>query len=153
MWIVFTEMRDHFAAAFLPRRPEWAGAGLLLISGWILFANPNLMEGSKSTAFDLMLSIGTQVAWAKMLTVFGLIRFLVLAVNGFWRRSPHLRLLSALLSCFFWFFIALSYSATFGLAFGAFVIFLALEFSSIIVAGRDARIVDDKFAGLKDDKQ
>lgn len=151
--IVFAEMRGHFADAFFPRRSEWAGAALMIFGGWILFANPDLMTQSKTAAFDLMRSIFQQSTWARLLLSFGLVRLVVLFINGAWRRSPHLRMLSAVLSCFFWMQIALSYSATFGLAFAAYVVVLGLEFSNIIVAGRDARTVDDKLAGVTGAKQ
>jgi hypothetical protein len=150
---VFAEMRDHFAAAFFPRRSEWAGAALLILSGLILFWNPTLMASSRSNAFDLMEAIFRQETWAKLLFSFGLIRFTVLLINGAWRRSPHLRAITALLSCFIWMQVALSLSASFGLAFAAYAVFLGLEFSNIIVASRDARTVDDKFAGAKGAQQ
>ncbi len=37
--------------------------------------------------------------------------------------------------------------ATFGLRYAAYLVFLGLEFSNLIVAARDARMVDDQFTG------
>ena len=144
--LVSAEFRQHLSDAFYPRRPEWAGAFLLVLGGWILRENPTLMEVSQTGTtkpFTLMLAVASQPAWASALLAFGLLRFLVLFINGAWRKSPHLRMLFALLSCFFWEQIALSFSATFGLSFAAYVVFLGLEFSNIIIAGRDARAADD----------
>lgn len=143
---VLATARDHFRDAFIPRRSEWAAASLLLLCGWVLYSNPDLMGTATGKAFDLLRATFTQNTWMRLLVVFGMARLLILAINGFWRRSPHLRALSAFLSCFFWWHIMLSYHATFGLAWAAYAVFLALEFSNMIVAARDARTVDDKYA-------
>ncbi|MEO5756896.1 MAG: hypothetical protein ABIQ51_08600 [Mesorhizobium sp.] len=60
-----------------------------------------------------------------------------------------LRSLSVILSGFFWWQIAASYHATFDLGYAAYIVFLALQFSNLIVAARDARTVHDKFAGSR----
>lgn len=151
--VVLTTARDHFTEAFFPRRSEWGGAALLMLGGWVLYANPDLMETSHGRAFDLMKATFHQDTWMRLLIVFGFLRLSVLAINGAWRRSPHLRALSAFLSCFFWWHIMLSYYASFGLAWAAYAVFLALEFSNMIVAARDARTVDDKLAVKKRDGQ
>lgn len=147
--IVLAQARDHFVEAFFPRRSEWAGAALLCLGGWVLSANPDLMTTSTGKAFDLMKATFTQPTWANLLMAGGGLRLLVLAINGAWRRSPHLRALAAILSGFFWWQIAASYYATFGLGYAAYAVFLGLEFSNLIVAARDARTVDDKYAGKK----
>ncbi len=151
--LILAEMRDHFAEAFFPRRSEWAGGALLMLAGVVLSANPELMARSQTQAFVLMQAIFRQETWADLLLACGTIRLAILMINGLWRRSPHMRALSAMLSCFFWMHIALSSYASFGLAFAAYTVFLGLEFSNIIVASRDARTVDDTFAGAKGAKQ
>jgi hypothetical protein len=146
-WIWLADARDHFADAFFPRRSEWAGAALLCFGGWVLSTNPDLMATSQGKAFDLMKATFTQPTWAALLMYGGGLRLVVLAINGSWRKSPHLRALAAILSGFFWWQIAASYYATFGLGYSAYAVFLGLEFSNLIVAARDARTVDDKCAG------
>ena len=145
--IMFADARNHFAEAFFPRRSEWAGAALLCLGGWVLSSNPDLMATSSGKAFDLMKATFTQPTWAQLLMVGGGLRLMVLAINGAWRRSPHLRALASILSGFFWWQIAASFYASFGLGYAAYVVFLSLEFSNLIVAARDARTVDDKYAG------
>lgn len=142
----FVSFRRHLADAFFPRRSEWGAAGALFALGWMLSANPELMASGKSNAYDLLLSIASQHTWSKIMIVFGGLRLLILLINGWWRRSPHLRALSAFLSCFFWTQIVLSFASTFGFAFILACGWLAMDFVTIIGAMRDARTVDDAHA-------
>lgn len=145
--IFFTpSFRQHLADAFFPRMSEWGAAGMLFALGWMLSANPDLMGGAKSNAYDLMLAMAHQDTWSKIMMGFGGIRLTILMINGYWRRSPHLRALTAFLSCFFWTQIVLSFAPTFGFVFIFACGYLAQDFATIIRAMRDARTVDDAHA-------
>lgn len=144
--LVFTHIRDNLAAAFYPRRSEWAAGGLTVLLGWVLATNDTLMTSGTGRGYQLMLSIAEQSTWARVFIVFGALRLVILLINGAWRRSPHLRAGAAFLSCFLWTQIALSFAPTFGFAFSMASAWLALEMSNVWTAMRDARTVDDAYA-------
>lgn len=139
---VFAHIRDNFEKAFFPRLSEWWAAALLMGVGWMLGSNPDLMDNQMTHAYDLMLMIAEQQKWAIIMKLFATARLFVLLINGAWRRSPHLRALCAILSCFFWTQIALSFAPIFGFAFMFAAGILALDFVNTIRAARDARTVD-----------
>jgi len=90
-----------FRDTFPGRASEWA-LGLMLFN-WsvVLTANPDLF--AERPACDAFAAIMEQSAWALLCLTVGGTRLIVLAINGAWRRSPHLRALCAFASCFFWF--------------------------------------------------
>lgn len=143
---VFAHIRQSFEKAFFPRLSEWWAAGLLMALGWMLGSNPDLMDNRATHAYDLLLMIAEQHTWAIIMKLFAAARLTVLLINGAWRRSPHLRALSALLSCFFWTQIALSFAPIFGYAFAMSAGVLVLDFVNMIRAARDARTIDYGFA-------
>lgn len=144
--MLITHIRQNFAAAFFPRLSEWSCASCLLALGFMLSKNPDLMSTSKTQAYQLMQLIATQATWAAVMKVFALIRLTILVVNGAWRRSPHLRSVSAFLTCFFWTQITLSFLPTFGFAFIFALWILLQDFANSVRAARDARIVDHAYA-------
>lgn len=144
--IIFAQMRDHFAEAFFPRLSEWTAAGVVFFLGMILTANPELMHTANTRGYVLMLAIAEQPTWAAVMKGFGALRLLILFINGAWRRSPWARAACALLSCFFWTQITLSFAPVFGFAFGLAAGFLCMDMVNVFRAMRDARIVDDAYA-------
>jgi hypothetical protein len=126
--LIIQHIRDKLAAAFFPRRSEWAAASILLGLGWMLSVNEGLMQNSQTKAYDLLLMISPQEAWVAMLIIFASARVLILLINGTWRRSPHARGIGAFLSCLCWTQMVLSFAPSFGYAF------------------RDARTVDHSYA-------
>lgn len=144
--LIFAHIRDNFANAFFPRLSEWAAAGCLLGVGLMLSANGDLMTSTKTQAYQLMLMIADQSTWASILKIFASLRLIILLINGAWRRSPHLRAISAFLTCYFWTQITLSFLPTFGFAFVFAAAFLCLDFVNSIRAARDARIVDNAYS-------
>jgi hypothetical protein len=78
--------------------------------------------------------------------VFGLVRLMILLINGAWRRSPHGRAVTAFLCCFFWTQIVLSFAPTFGFAFVMACGWLGADVINVMRAMRDARTVDEAYA-------
>lgn len=146
----FAHIRDNFAAAFFPRLSEWACASAVFGVGVVLDINSDLMATTHSSAYVLMLSIASQTAWAKAMVIFGLCRLLVLLVNGAWRRSPHLRSIMAILSCFPLYTIAMSFMPIFGIAMVFAWVILGMDVINAVRAAGDARIVDHAHARGKD---
>jgi len=139
-------VRYSFAEAFFPRLSEWSAACMLLALSWMLFVNDALMATGTGRGYALMLSIADQATWAGVMLVFGMARVVVLFINGAWRRSPWARAIMAVLTCFFWAQIALSFLPVFGFSFMFASGFLVMDLINIVRAMRDARIVDDEYA-------
>lgn len=142
----FAHIRDNFAAAFFPRMSEWACAVAVFGIGVVLDVNPDLMATTKTSAYILMLSIASQAAWAKAMIIFGLCRLMVLLINGAWRRSPHLRSILAIASCFPLYTLAMSFMPVFGIAMVFAWVFLGMDVINAVRAAGDARIVDHAHA-------
>lgn len=148
--LMLAHIRDNFASAFFPRLSEWACATAVFGVGVVLHVNADLMENLQSNAYQLMLTIGPQATWAKALIIFGICRLLVLLINGAWRRSPHLRAVMAILSCFPLYTIAMSFLPVFGIAMVFAWIFLGMDVINAVRAAGDARTVDHAHARGKD---
>lgn len=146
--MIFLHIRTRFADAFFPRLSEWVAAAVICGCAWMLAVNKDLMA-SAPKPFQLMLDVATQPTWAKVCLFLGAARLIILFINGAWRRSPHARSMMATLSCFLWMQIVLSFSATLGLSVVGFAGFLVMDFLNIIRAARDARTVDDAYAGSR----
>jgi hypothetical protein len=140
--MVLAHIRDNFAAAFFPRLSEWACAVAVFGVGIVLHYNADLMVNAKSTAYALMLSIGSQTTWAAALITFGIVRLLVLLINGAWRKSPHLRSVMAILSCFPLYTIAMSFLPVFGISVVFASVFLGMDIVNAVRAAGDAKISD-----------
>jgi len=151
--MVLAHIRDNFTAAFFPRLSEWACAVAVFGVGTVLIFNEDLMTRSTSNAYGLMLSIGGQPAWAKALVIFGVARLLVLLINGAWRRSPHLRSIMAILSCFPLYTIAMSFMPVFGIAMIFAWVFLGMDVINAVRAAGDAKVVDHAHARGNDGRR
>lgn len=145
---LISHIRQNFVAAFLPRQSEWGSAVLTFVGGYLLDYNADLMTGSPTHAFDLMLAVADQPTWAFILKVFGSVRLVILLVNGAWRRSPYLRALMSLLAVLLWTQLALSFSATLGFAFLFACGWIGMDLISVMRAMGDARTVDDAYRGM-----
>lgn len=144
--VIFTHIRQSFAAAFFPRLSEWVAAAVIFGCGWTLSVNDDVMSSGPGPAYQFMLTMASQPTWAKICVGLGFLRLLVLLINGAWRRSPHLRSIAAIVSSFLWFQFTLSFSATLGFGFAFAAGFLAMDFLNIIRAAHDARTVDEAFS-------
>jgi len=140
--MVFAHIRDNFAAAFFPRLSEWACAVAIFGIGLVLHFNVDLMANAKSNAYALMLAIGNQRQWAMALIGFGVLRLIVLLINGAWRKSPHLRSFMAILSCFPLYIIAMSFLPVFGVSVVFASVFLGMDIVNAVRAAGDAKISD-----------
>jgi len=142
--LFIAHIRQNFAGAFFLRLAEWYAAILLFALGWILWVKPDLMQSEPSGIYGLMKLVATQPQWSIGIMMFACMRLAVLTINGAWRRSPHLRWISALLSMFFWMQIALSFRVVENLSLVFAIGILLLDFANMIRAAYDARIADYK---------
>ncbi len=150
--MIIAHIRSNFLDAFFPRLAEWFAAGVLMCLGIVLMLNDGLMSNSTGRAYNLLLAIADQPTWATALILFSIVRLTVLLINGAWRKSPHLRALTAFLSCFFWTQITLSFAPVFGFGFSMALGWLALDMTNVMRAMRDARTVDDAYARGRNDR-
>jgi len=125
------------------RRAEWMLA-LVLVGVGIVFALEDDLR--RELGFATIMTTLPQWVWATWALSVGLLRLVMLYINGAWRASPHLRAIGAFLACFIW--TALMFRA---LANEVFVpsaaiwpVFLMFDSFAAYDAARDARGADDK---------
>jgi len=147
--MIFAHFASSLRETFPARASEWA-LGLMLFN-WsvVLSANPDLL--TTSATLRPLTDVMDQGMWALLCLVGGAGRLAMLAVNGGWRRSPHLRALSAFLSCLFWFLVSVgiiqSGQVNTGLA--IYPILFILDAYNVIRAMGDAGSADRAFRGAR----
>ncbi|KAB0682006.1 hypothetical protein [Aureimonas leprariae] len=142
----FLHIRSSLGETWDVRVSEWACGAMLFLLAFVLHFNPALFRDGPS--YSAMASLASQDTWKLAFLFGGGFRLLVLLVNGIIRRSPHLRLLAAFVSCGFWFQIALGLyqSGTFPTGMAIYPVLLGLDFYHLLRCGRAARRVDDYLA-------
>lgn len=146
--MLIAHIRENFRSAFYPRMSEWACALMIFNWGVILRYNETVM--SLNPSFDGMLQVAQQSTWSTACIWLGGLRLTVLLINGAWRRSPHLRGITAFLCIFIWFQVVLSVSQTFGTGMAVYPVILLTELLNVMRSFQDARLVDDAFGGGTD---
>lgn len=97
-------------STFPARASEWALGIMLFNWGMVLMIDPGLFDDKP--AFHGLDAIMSQPSWMRLCLAIGGVRLIVLAINGAWRRSPHMRACAAFVSCFFWFEITIGFAQT-----------------------------------------
>lgn len=101
--MIFMQIKTHFGA----RASEWILACVLCSIG-IMLLRPIDLFGDNIAYFGLA-RIASQSTWGWLCLACGLLRLFALIINGSWVPSTyHLRAITALLSCFFWFQLSLA---------------------------------------------
>lgn len=101
--MIIVEMSKHFQTRAL----EWWSAACLASWGAAVLLIPGLfMKQQYMAFFQPLLVWAPQHVWGFFAFTMGLLRLMALTVNGFWYRTPQIRLLTAFLSTSVWFFIA-----------------------------------------------
>jgi hypothetical protein len=146
--MLLTHISQSFETAFYPRLSEWFAAGVLLMIGWVLLNNTDLMQ--TTLPFEVktsLLRIMSQSSWSVAFLFLGFARVVVLMINGAIRKSPWLRAIAASLSCFMWLAMFASFWSVQGIGMVLAGGYLGMDFVNIIRAMRDARQVDDAYRG------
>ncbi len=140
--IMLAHIAQSFRDTFQGRASEWALALVLFNWSVILTVNETLFADSPSfAAFGQIIS---QDNLAMACGAVGAARLVVLGVNGWWRRSPHLRAVCSFLGAGFWFLITLGLiqAGTMGTGLAVYPVLLLLDSYNVIRAAGEAGIAD-----------
>lgn len=130
--------REHFYA----RANEWFMAAMTLGLAVAMMLQPDLF--SSNPVFIVLGSWAPQDGWEAGLLGVALMRFGALVINGAWRRTPHLRGLSAFLTMFLWWLLSVSafQSETSNLGVAIYPLFLFADGFNVFRAMGDAGAAD-----------
>lgn len=135
--MIIAHITTSFRETFHARASEWALALVLFNWALILFLNDDLFSGA---SYVVLAGLASQTTWAWGCLAFSSVRLTVLAVNGAWRRSPHMRAACAFLSCFVWFQITLGMmqSGTWSTGMAVYPVLFFLDTFNVIRASGEA---------------
>lgn len=127
---------------FPVRASEWALAAILFNWSVILFLQPDLFD--TVDAFSSLAKLMPQMTFAGMCFLIGFGRLVSLAINGTWKRSPHLRAFSAFLTTGVWFMISVGIirSGAGATGLGVYPVLMFLDSYNVIRAAGEAGISD-----------
>jgi hypothetical protein len=126
-----------FWQTFQLRKSEWLLAILMTAYGVMTLLYPGMFE--KSPTLANLLVYFPQIVWGWVMTLVGAAGWYALARNGFWKRSPLVRTVCAILRGIVWFqlFLALATSGEPSWGLVAFLIYMAFEGVNTWYAGAD----------------
>lgn len=121
---------------------EWMGGLLLLCWGITLFLVDGIFDRPSYSGFSALMG---QTAFAYTCFGIGLTRIIILAVNGGFSRSPHLRTAISLISGVFMVQMAVAFNQSDVSPTGliTYIILAINDFAAMLRAARDARQYDD----------
>jgi hypothetical protein len=100
--MILLEMKRHFEV----RAIEWWSAACLVSWGAMVLLLPGLFQQPQyAVFFNSLTNWAPQPVWGMFAFVMGGLRLAALFVNGFWFRTPQIRLATSFLSVCVWFFI------------------------------------------------
>jgi hypothetical protein len=135
IWAHITEsLRETFPA----RASEWALGMILFLWSVVLNANPDLFLTTPT--YRALDGVIQQETWAILCLLAGGGRLGALAINGAWRRSPHIRAVAAFVGALFWFEISVGafQGGSFGTALAVYPVLFLLDCFNAIRAMGDA---------------
>jgi len=106
--MIFAHISRSLRETFPARASEWAMGVMLFNWAIVLSFNADLFQSETGLIiYQGFNDLAPQPAWAVLCLVVGGGRLIVLAINGAWRRTPHLRTVCAFISCLVWFEISI----------------------------------------------
>ncbi|SON54307.1 hypothetical protein HDIA_0766 [Hartmannibacter diazotrophicus] len=143
MRLVITHFHRNFPIVFLSRMIEWEHSVSLFLFGLMIYIRPEIISESE-TCPNFMRIWGNPIGWAVLCMSVGGLRFMVLIVNGLFRRSPHLRAVCSLVSGFVLLQIILGFvsSGYISTAFAIYPTHFFFECVIFVMTIRYAKIVD-----------
>ncbi|MBW3099202.1 hypothetical protein [Pseudohoeflea coraliihabitans] len=146
-------MLSHFTQSlretFPSRSSEWALAVIILNWSIVLSVTPDLFNDR--IGYHALLQVAGQETWALLCFIVGTGRLSVLAINGAWRRTPHLRAIGAFISCGFWFGLTLGFgqNVSWSTAMAVYPVLMMLDAYNVFRAITDAAMIDNAYAGAR----
>ena len=143
--MILAHIRASFRATFEARKSEWGLALSTMLWGLIVLHEPGRF--AESRAYSDFLHLMSQNAWGMAAFTIGSLRLTVLFFNGLLRRSPHLRALTAFMSCFLWMQISLGLFAADGFTgLAMYPVALGMDIFNVLRAAREAGMIDTRVA-------
>ncbi len=105
--LIWAHIEHSFRETFPTRMSEWFLAVMMLNWAIVLTLDPNVFEAGQS--FKALAGMMLQENWALVCFVLGSARLVILAINGAWRRTAHMRALGSLVSALFWFEVTIGF--------------------------------------------
>ncbi len=102
--MILAHIKHSLRETFPGRASEWALALVLINWAVVIWLNPGVFQGA---SYKVLAQMADPETWGWLCLTAGGLRFIVLCINGAWRRSPHWRAFFAFVACFFWFQITL----------------------------------------------
>ena len=142
-------MLVHFKDTFPFRVSEWFLS--LVMGGWALVLLNPAFDPDQHALGGTLFQFVPYVALAYGCFVVSLLRFTALGINGFWWRTPFIRLGMAFLANFIWCLVTLGLIASGKMVTGLAVYpaFILLEFYNAFRAAHDARLSYSAARGSK----
>ena len=133
----------HVKKGFRERSVEWLLATCLFTWGLVLL-NPDY-HTFDAPRFAALAAVASETVWGWLCTIAGLARLTGLAINGAWRRSPHLRVAGSVLGILAWVQISLGFivSDTGSTGMAIYPVFVAFDLWALFRAAGDTRAADE----------
>lgn len=140
--MIIAHLTRSFRETFPARASEWALSAMLF--NWFLVLSLNADLFVTGSSYPALAAIAEQSTWALLCMVCGGGRLIILAINGAWRRSPHMRAFGAFVSCLFWFeiTIGMAQSGQWSTGLAIYPVLLLLDSWNVIRAMGEASISD-----------
>lgn len=139
----------RFGEHFRIRRSEWLLACCMVALGLAYLLSPGMFE---SPYFSTMASIMPQKAWGTVVLSTGIMRLVMLWINGSWHVSPYFRAAGCILAGFLWLVLFVSFATSDGLvqSVGLWLTFFAFDCCAAHDAAADARASLDRHNAQRD---
>jgi hypothetical protein len=147
----FAHLSRSLRETFPVRASEWALAAMLFNWSVILLLQPSLFDTVE--AFSSLAGLMPQYTFAGMCFLVGFGRLVTLAINGTWKRSPHIRAFGAFLGTGIWFMISVGIirSGAGATGLGVYPVLMLLDSYNVIRAAGEAGISDRQPARVAKD--
>lgn len=131
-------MKEQFGVFKWVRLPEWYNSCVLILFGFQLLANPEIINSPSYSGFVLMRF--NNVVLGSLLILVGLVRGIALYINGRWNPTPIIRAIGAAIGAQLFMSITVSFILSPpNTGWPTYLIFVISEFVAITIAVAEYR--------------